>query len=1751
MLKPKGSPQPSDSTWNLMWRHVYDLGSTGIEWDGFSGKIALSTGDRTETFQIKPNDVRSFVNIFGLDHSGIAGDPNPDDQIDRIFINTALGELEFPSLRPFAPDSNDIWYIGPDETLPQYNPLLEFSGNDTLYNPEIYDEAVSSARRANNPLNIVVEYSNISATYELGWMVLEGSEEVILNGQRLNRGIDYTIDYMSGSLTILKREALSPDAKLEIKYETGQLMQLDTKTMLGIRAQYELWDNSYIGTTLMYRSEKTMDQRIRIGSEPLRNSIWDVNVALKFEPEFLTRAVDWLPLISTNKPSSFTIDGEVAQVYPNPNSYNSPSTGDNNGVAYVDDFESIKRSVPLGVTRKLWSAASYPDYDSRGPGTWLQQRGRLIWCNPYQQVKITDIWPEREVQAEASKTNVLQMDFQPWWNEWGVREQWGGEIINTRQSWGGVMRYLGAGFADQTESKYIEIWLKRVSGTGVIYVDLGHISEDVIPNNVLDTEDKPLPDFPFGNGILDGADEDTGIDGIAAKDPADSVNINGLRDVNNNDILLPSFDDYAYSRGNLNDYSHINGSENNRGDEGGHYPDTEDLDGDTQLDNLNSYYRYKIDLSEGDNNKYIAGGKENPKGWRLYRIPMADTVIVGNPSFASIEYVRIWITDSPEPASIKIAQFEIVGNEWQEVLAGSKDKQYEPVSVAVINTHDNPEYEPPPGVSGELDPVTGLRAKEQSLVVRVNKLGTGDIGRIRKQSRRAIDLLDYRYLKMFVHGGDYRGQLVDRFQRELDLEMFIRLGPDIERNKYYEYSQRLNPGWSEQNEIIIDLERLSAIKFLRERDSLRNYDILPNGDVMRVVGDPSIGDIKDFEIGIKNHGREISEADGVEFWVDEMRVSDVHRDPGWAARGAMSLEVADLLSISANLSQQDAHFHSVDSRKSPTSNREKLEGGITAKLNLGKFFNPQWGIKLSLNSQFNQNIYVPKYKPGSDIKLSSLGGKQVNIYSIFRNSLFNNDRMSDNQMYESPSDSLIDIRKRYSINSSFSKSAKSSNPFVKYTLEKTSLSFNHSEDYSSDYRNLYKKSRKNSGSIKYNFSFDEPLEINWLSWTRSIPLLGKLADSKLQPLPRTFSVSVDGSETYETSKSRSGHVPRPKDPLDVGRSYRVSWQPVGMLNLSFDQNISADRVRSDSLRSAIARWHVEIDTSEYFIIDPEDSSMTLDSAAFNAAVENEAARIKNELFWKLLGEYLVDNRLSQNFSMSLTPRLVNWLTTDFNYRAGYNWTWGNAFGPSDRSVRVDGSFASSMSLGLQQILSRFIQGGDKDKSKQKDKLKGESDGYDPFDGKDPYKSGSDFDPYGKGFSEPEKDFFKPDEMDSKPFGDVSEPGDGIPEPGEGEDKKENASFPPGLKPGGNEAEKAAPDSTVAEKAAPDSTIEEKKEPIDYLKPLREILRRLRDIRWQYTLSNDARHSPVERGQASWAYRLGFDRDPGLQPVKDYIFNEAYGTREEHTLTSGLEITRTIRLSSLSYNFSSSKNSSQSEREQGTNTQTIWYYFGEGTDIKSFPIVNWSASWSGLGELELVQKVANSVSVDNSFRGSETKQWQGFKDSTRQTTRIEYDKGFSPLIGLSITWRGGIGSNARYNFTQRVTDDRTGRGTKNRTITESIDVSANYTARKGIKIPVWPFKKMKNSTSFAFAYRYSKDKNETSASAGKDEGSTSTGTFTTLSKSSSWSITPSMEYSFSNAVKGGFSYEYGVRKSDRAPNVKSQEFSFRVNISIRG
>ncbi len=1051
MLKNK-DPRPADKNWDLAWKNVYDFGR-GTPKEGFEMRIFYKppSGEPQETIQVGSKKM-TYLQLFGLDKKNLAGDSTPDNLIDDnpALINFSTGEIFFPDLRPFDPQNEEVKALLPKE----------------YYAPALYDTTVQSVINAQSNFFIEVNSKKSSSEYSLGMNVIENSEEVTLNGRKLSRGTDYTIDYFSGRLRILNEDALTANSNLDISYESNQLFQIEKKTVMGARAEYRLWDDSFIGMTFLYLNERTLDQKIRVGKGPMRNMVWDVNTSLSAEPFFLTRMANFLPFVDTRAPSTIKFEGEFAQIIPNPNTQNNDNTGDNDGVAYIDDFEATKRITPISIVHQGWEYSSPPDGKYDYNKRTLESRGHLYFYTPYAPYPISDIWPNRDLNANVNQTqNILVLKFDP-----------ADSIADIKESWNGIEKSLSSGYSNQTESKFLEIWVQGFDGT--MHVDLGQISEDIIPNQKYDTED--LLTNGIRNGLLDEG-EDIGLDGMRNGEPRAEaaggdfwdLNLNGVRDKGE----PYSDDDWSYNaQAPESDakYLHVNGTEKNMNSNQLREPDTEDLNGNGDVDLANNYFEYSFSLRrDHPDTMYISGKsieKETGKDheWRQYRIPLNATEPlmkkVGIPDMSLIEYMRIWFDgfENSGERTIKIAEINLVGSDWKELGVSTPEKPEtfdvdndSTVTITVVNTHDNPEYKAPPGVQGEVDRITRVIAKEQSLVLKVEDLQPGYTGIVQKTFYEAQDYIHYRTLKMFVYGKDAYGRHIT--QDSSKIEFFLRMGSDM--NNYYEIRQPVYEGWKHNN-IEVDLVALSQMKVTADTsyEDPENagikilYKDLGNGKSWIVKGKPALRNIRMLVAGVKNLGYDDlgGKAGGLapftgEVYMNELRLSNVKKDKGIALRSRLDFALADLVRFNAELNKRDADFHNVAERFGTGDN--ELSGSFNTNVSLGKFLPAKLGLSLPVSFNYSKRESTPKYIPGTDIEVTK-------------------------DLPQATLDSIKSVNEKRGMSVSFGINSRSQNFVVKHLLTPIKANYSRNESFRSDSRTEYGETVSESGSVTWGWRLD-------------------------------------------------------------------------------------------------------------------------------------------------------------------------------------------------------------------------------------------------------------------------------------------------------------------------------------------------------------------------------------------------------------------------------------------------------------------------------------------------------------------------------------------------------------------------------------------------------------------------------------------------------------------------------------------------------
>ena len=593
---PAGGFNPA--AWYLELRNIYRLQGRGLNANDFELQVFYQAPGQPGSKTLPGvGQGKTLLQILGLDRLNVDEASKPDDRFDYLVnytIDPGNGLLIFPYLEPFArriEDEIDATVTDPAANADAkskfvFNRLYLEKKENARRDTQLDVYQVSGSYKGS-----VQSFYNLNAFAG----VVEGSVRVTAGGTPLQEGADYTVDYQGGTVSITNPAFLTAGRNIEIDYESNSLFNIQKKTLLGARAFYEYGgqgqsgDRVMFGTTVMRLSQKSPVDKFRLGEEPIANTIWGVDGNISLEPRWLTRAVDALPLIQTRAPSTIALSGEFAQLRPG----HTETTAfrrtqrdlaklDRNfnddelkGISYIDDFEGFETTFSLKQAG-AWQLASPPDSirpdvnpdlalpralrDSlrtnwRGTFAWYQLNvntlrqldGKTRFNEAVEIIEINDVFPEQETQGEVDRTlSTLDLYYDPGergpYNYTRALDQF---LQQPQDTWGGMVQRLPEGFNDFNlkNIEFVEFVMRpyangqRSGDAGPdakLFVNLGTISEDVIPNSDLNTEDglsissigslpdqwSRLPSVVPDNviNVQGERTEDLGLDGLASYD---------------------------------------------------------------------------------------------------------------------------------------------------------------------------------------------------------------------------------------------------------------------------------------------------------------------------------------------------------------------------------------------------------------------------------------------------------------------------------------------------------------------------------------------------------------------------------------------------------------------------------------------------------------------------------------------------------------------------------------------------------------------------------------------------------------------------------------------------------------------------------------------------------------------------------------------------------------------------------------------------------------------------------------------------------------------------------------------------------------------------------------------------------------------------------------------------------------------------------------------------------------------------------
>ena len=241
----------------------------------------------------------SWLSIFGLDsedenHQKVEGGDGKIDLYGSL-LNLAYGELILPAYLPFAFDSTpriDAYGNPINDEINSYWGMnhIDFSGvlevelNDADGDfsdegdtgPAMYYNTDSNEINEEHEFIIKIKTSSRSSSMSLGFMIVEDSETVRLNEDVLQKDVDYTIDYFSGTINFINPAALDPTAEISVSYEENEFISFDQKNLIGTHFKYAFGDRNYLAGGMFYYNQKTPDEKVDIGYEPMQNFVWNI-----------------------------------------------------------------------------------------------------------------------------------------------------------------------------------------------------------------------------------------------------------------------------------------------------------------------------------------------------------------------------------------------------------------------------------------------------------------------------------------------------------------------------------------------------------------------------------------------------------------------------------------------------------------------------------------------------------------------------------------------------------------------------------------------------------------------------------------------------------------------------------------------------------------------------------------------------------------------------------------------------------------------------------------------------------------------------------------------------------------------------------------------------------------------------------------------------------------------------------------------------------------------------------------------------------------------------------------------------------------------------------------------------------------------------------------------------------------------------------------------------------------------------------
>ncbi len=519
------SNNPQQGNWDLMMKNVYYLASQ-VEKE----KFRLDVKYQSDTTGVYLTYIPRAAGEGPADHQGAGCRPSGQQQqgpqqwllrLRRGLHRHPTDACSFPKVEPFGSYMLD-YLVRARAWLPTRLTKYAFT--------ELYDSTKTVAKQIaeKNKYQIVGQFKGSAANViSLGaYNVPQGSVVVTAGGVTLTEGTDYSVDYSAGEVTILNQSIIDAGTAVNVSLESNTDYGQTRKTMFGLNWEYDFSKNFQMSGTLQHLSEQALTTKVSMGSEPLKNTLWGINLNWKQGESVAYQCArqDTVPAPHPAIPD--ILHRRVCPAHCRTGRRHAGQRLLYRRLRGHQDHHRRDRLLPPGLSPVCRRSTSKDDYSDKTGLTSGFHRARLAWytidplftrrgssltpghiksdlkqlSNHYvREVYVQGALPIAPARAPISgATNtlsVLNLAYYPIergpYNFNVTDLQADGTLANPQRNWGGMMRKLDTNDFEQANMEYIEFWMldpfiysreeaDAADYGGDFYINLGEVSEDIL-----------------------------------------------------------------------------------------------------------------------------------------------------------------------------------------------------------------------------------------------------------------------------------------------------------------------------------------------------------------------------------------------------------------------------------------------------------------------------------------------------------------------------------------------------------------------------------------------------------------------------------------------------------------------------------------------------------------------------------------------------------------------------------------------------------------------------------------------------------------------------------------------------------------------------------------------------------------------------------------------------------------------------------------------------------------------------------------------------------------------------------------------------------------------------------------------------------------------------------------------------------------------------------------------------------------------